>query len=57
VAGRIREELGVEVDLLQGPYGQATVLVDGAVVARTNWTGWLPPGRTVLERVKAKLAG
>jgi hypothetical protein len=25
-------------------------------VARTNWMGWLPPGRVVLERVKTKLA-
>lgn len=57
MAGRIRKELGVEVDLLDGPYGQAAVLVDGTVVARTNWTGWLPPSRTVLERVKTKLAG
>lgn len=56
MAGRIRKELGVEVELERGPYGQATVLVDGTVVAATNWTGWLPRSRTVLERVKAKLA-
>lgn len=56
MAERIRKELGVEVELLEGPYGQVSVLVDGTVVARTNWMGWLPPGRVVLERVKTKLA-
>ncbi len=56
MAARIRRELGIEVELVDGPYGRAAVLVDGQEVARTNWAGWLPSGRTVVERVKAKLA-
>jgi hypothetical protein len=48
--------LGVEVDTLDGPYGQASVLVDGVAVARTGWSGWLPRSGVVVERVRAKLA-
>ncbi len=47
--------LGVEVDRLAGPYGQASVLVDGRVVARTDGTGWLPRSGIVIERVRAAL--
>ena len=46
----------MEVGSVAGPYGQAAVLVDGAVVAATGWSGWLPRTRVVLERVKAALA-
>lgn len=55
MAARLRKELGVEVALEDGPYGQATVLVDGEAVARTGLSGWLPRTRTILERVRAKL--
>ncbi len=56
MAARLRKELAIEVALEDGPYGQASVLVDGEVVARTGLSGWLPRTSTILERVRARLA-
>jgi hypothetical protein len=56
VAARLRKELGIDVALEDGPYGQASVSVDGEVVARTGLMGWLPRTSTILERVRARLA-
>jgi len=48
-------ELGIEVELSDGPFGRAAVLVDGEKVASTGLSGWLPPTRVVIDRVKSKL--
>ena len=56
MAARLREALGIDVVLEDGPYGQAHVLVDGETVARTGVLGWLPRTSTILERVRSKLA-
>ena len=56
MAADLRKRLGIEVALEDGPYGQAKVLVDGETVARTGLWGWLPRTRTILERVRARLA-
>ncbi len=56
MAASLRKALGIEVALENGPYGQASVLVDGEEVARTGLSGWLPRTRTILERVRARLA-
>ncbi len=56
MAARLRQELAIEVTLEDGPYGQASVLVDGEAVARTGLSGWLPRTSTILERVRARLA-
>jgi len=55
VAARIQAELGIEVELRNGPFGRAAVLVDGEKVASTGLSGWLPPTRVVIDRIKAKL--
>lgn len=56
MAARLRTVLGIEVSLEDGPYGQASVIVDDEVVARTGLLGWLPRTSTILERVRARLA-
>lgn len=56
MAAGLRRELGIEVAVENGPYGQASVLVDGEVVARTGLSGWLPRTSVILERVRARLA-
>ena len=56
MAARLREALGIDVVLEDGPYGQARVLVDGETIARTGVLGWLPRTSTILERVRSKLA-
>lgn len=59
VAARLRRELNAEVDLLDGPYGQFRVLIDGQVVVDGGTLaalGVLPSGRTVVEAVRERLA-
>lgn len=56
MAAHLRRELGIEVAMENGPYGRATVLVDGETVASTGLSGWLPRTSTILERVRTKLA-
>jgi hypothetical protein len=55
VADRLRKELGIEVALEKGPYGRATVLVDGVCVAQTGLSGWLPRTSVVVARVREAL--
>jgi hypothetical protein len=58
VAARLRRELDADVDLVGGPYGQFTVLVDGEIAVDGGaWAalGVLPSGRTVVEAVRRKL--
>jgi hypothetical protein len=59
VAARIRRELGTEVEMVRGRYGEFTVLVDGATVIDGGMLaalGVLPSGRKVLHAVRARLS-
>ena len=60
VAARLRRELGVEVEMVRGRYGEFKVLVDGETVVDGGALaalGVLPSGRKVLDAVRAKLSG
>jgi hypothetical protein len=59
VAAAIRRELGEEVEMRSGAYGEFKVLVDGKVVAdggALGFLGVLPAVGAVLERVRERLA-
>ena len=58
MAARIRKELGEEVTMVHGNYGEFRVLVDDEEVANGGALavlGVLPSGRKVLELVRARL--
>jgi hypothetical protein len=60
VAARLRRELGTQVDMVRGHYGEFRVLVDGKTVVDAGplaMLGVLPSGRRVVETVRARLAG
>jgi hypothetical protein len=60
VAARLRRELGTEVEMARGRYGEFKVLVDGETVVDGGALaalGVLPSGRKVLDAVRAKLSG
>jgi hypothetical protein len=60
VAARIRRELGIEVEMIHGHYGEFKVLVDGRPVVERgalSAVGILPSGRKVLEAVRSELRG
>ena len=60
VAARLRRELGTEVEMERGRYGEFKVLVDGETVVDGGALaalGVLPSGRKVLDAVRAKLSG
>ena len=57
VAARIRRELGTDVDMVHGGYGEFRVLVDGREVIAAGplgFLGVLPPVRRVVELVRAR---
>jgi hypothetical protein len=59
VAARLRRELGVEVEMVKGHYGEFKVLVDGETVidgGALAALGVLPTGRKVVEAVRARLS-
>jgi hypothetical protein len=59
VAAKLRRELGVEVEMVHGRYGEFQVLVDGeTVVDGGAWgaLGLLPSGQKVLEVVRTHLS-
>ena len=59
VAARLRRELGVDVEMVRGRYGEFKVLVDGETVVDAGALaalGVLPSGRKVLEAVRARLS-
>jgi hypothetical protein len=59
VAARLRRELGTEVEMVHGRYGEFKVLVDGeTAVDGGAWSvlGVLPSSRKVLDAVRARLA-
>jgi hypothetical protein len=58
VAARLRRELGSDVEMVKGRYGEFKVLVDGQTVVDAGALaalGVLPSGRRVVDAVKAKL--
>ena len=60
MAARLRRELGAEVEMVRGRYGEFKVLVDGETVIDAGALavlGVLPSGRKVVEAVRARLRG
>jgi hypothetical protein len=60
VAAQLRRELGTDVEMIHGRYGEFKVLVDGATVIDGGTLavlGVLPSGRTVVDAVRARLSG
>ena len=60
MAARIRRELGAEVEMEKGRYGNFKVLVDGNTVidgGALAALGVLPSTRKVLDAVRAKISG
>jgi predicted Rdx family selenoprotein len=47
----LREELGIEAELVKGHGGIFTVAVDGRVVARKTWAGF-PEEEEILREVQ-----
>jgi hypothetical protein len=60
VAARLRRELGIDVDMVRGRYGEFKVLVDDVTVVDGGTLaalGVLPSGRKVVDAVRARLSG
>ena len=58
MAARLRRELGADVDMVRGRYGEFKVLVDGKTVVDGGALaalGVLPSGRKVLDAVRARI--
>jgi hypothetical protein len=59
VAARLRRELGTDVEMVHGNYGEFTVLVDGDTVIEggaLTALGVMPSGRRVVDAVRARLS-
>lgn len=59
MAARLHRELGADVDMVRGRYGEFKVLVDGEEVisgGRLAAMGVLPSGRRVVDAVRARLS-
>lgn len=59
VAARIRRELGTDVDMIRGSYGEYKVLVDGeTLVDGGAWVivGVMPPAKKIIDAVRARLS-
>ncbi|MBS1808224.1 MAG: Rdx family protein [Acidobacteria bacterium] len=54
MAELLKQELGIETDLIQGEAGEFTVWVDKDQVAQKGWLGF-PSDKKVLEAVRAAL--
>ena len=60
MATRLRKELGIEVEMVSGRYGEFKVLVDDQTVVdggSAAFLGVFPSGRKVVEAVRAGLKG
>jgi hypothetical protein len=58
VAARLRRELGLDVDMVGGRYGEFKVLVDGETVIDPGALailGVLPSGASIVKAVRARL--
>ena len=59
MAARIRRDLGTDVEMVRGGYGEFTVLVDGETVVDGGALaalGVLPSGAKVVKAVKERLS-
>jgi hypothetical protein len=59
VAAKLRRELGIEVEMVHGHYGEFQALVDGATVVNggaRGALGVLPSSRKVLDTVRTRLS-
>jgi hypothetical protein len=59
VAARLRRELGIDVDMVRGRYGEFKVLVDDEAVidgGALATLGVLPSGRRIVDAVRARLS-
>jgi len=58
VAGKLRRELGIDVDMIHGRYAEYTMLVDGETVidgGALTALGVVPADRKVVSAVRARL--
>jgi hypothetical protein len=55
VAELLKQEFGVEVELVEGNKNEFTVLVDQQVVARNGWISF-PTDQTIFAAVRQALA-
>jgi hypothetical protein len=59
VAARMRRELGIDVDMIRGHYGEYRVLVDGEILVDGGpWVivGVMPPAKKIIEAVRERLS-
>ena len=59
MAAHLRKQLGIEVEMIHGSYGEFTVQVEGqevVVAGPLGFLGVLPSADQVLERVQARLS-
>jgi len=59
VAARLRRELGIEVEMIRGHYGEYKVLVDGDTVVDGGplvILGVMPSGKKIVDQVRARLS-
>jgi hypothetical protein len=59
VAAKLRRDLGIDVDMVHGRYGEYKVLVDGQTVidgGALAALGVVPARRKVVETVRARLS-
>ena len=55
VAKRLQHEFGIEVELKDGPFGHASVMVNGETIAKTGITG-LPRASVIIKRARVQLS-
>jgi len=59
VAARLRRELGIEVDMIRGHYGEYKVLVDGETVVDGGpkvIVGVMPSARKIVDAVRTQIS-
>ena len=59
MAAKLRRDLGIDVDMVHGRYGEYQVLVDGQIVidgGALATLGIVPARRKVVEAVRARLS-
>jgi hypothetical protein len=59
VAAKLRRDLGIDVDMVHGNYGEFKIVVDGeTLIDGGAWgvLGMLPSRRAVVDAVRARLS-
>ncbi len=56
LAKKLNQEFGIVVELKDGPYGRASVMVNGEVIAKSGLSGLLPRTSVIVERVRNRLS-